>query len=350
MVEILTFSNGSRIIAGHYQAEKDIEHYLGLAYDVIGIEEATTLSNRKHQDISTCCRTDKPNWRPRIYSTTNPGGIGHAWYRTKFVLPFLEKCETDTRFVPARVADNRFNNPEYTKVLEGLTGWQKRAWLYGDWDIAAGQFFTTFRREFHVVDSFNDYHRYFQDKFDSRRIADRIDTLLVVETIDEHAKRFIESRDMFFLATVDRDGNPQCSYKGGEPGFVRVLDDRTLAFPVYDGNGMFLSLGNVRATANVGMLFIDFEQPNRLRVNGVASVDEHDPLLAEMPSAILVVRVHTTHVFPNCSRYIHTMTLVERSKFVPRPDVEAPVPDWKRMAWAKEYLPAADPARATETL
>jgi hypothetical protein len=153
---VLSFANGSRIIAGHFQAEKDIDAYLGLEYDVIGIEEATTLSSRKHQDISTCCRTSKPNWRPRIYSTSNPGGIGHAWYRTKFLVPCLEKRESETRFVPARVDDNAFNNPEYRKVLEGLTGWQKRAWLDGDWDIAAGQFFTTFRRDVHVVSEFDE--------------------------------------------------------------------------------------------------------------------------------------------------------------------------------------------------
>jgi phage terminase large subunit len=153
---VLTFGNGSRIIAGHFQAEKDIDAYLGLEYDVIGIEEATTLSSRKHQDISTCCRTSKPNWRPRIYSTTNPGGIGHAWYRTKFIVPFQEGKETATCFIPARVNDNRFNNPEYTKVLQGLTGWQKRAWYDGDWDIAAGQYFTTFRREVHVIPTFDD--------------------------------------------------------------------------------------------------------------------------------------------------------------------------------------------------
>ncbi|MBI3852573.1 MAG: hypothetical protein HY298_20135 [Verrucomicrobia bacterium] len=153
---VLKFANGSRIIAGHFQSEKDIDAYLGLEYDVIGIEEATTLSSRKHQDISTCSRTSKPNWRPRIYSTTNPGGVGHAWYRTKFVLPFFEKRERETRFMPARVADNRFNNPEYTKILESLTGWQKRAWLDGDWDIAAGQFFTMLRREVHVVEDFDD--------------------------------------------------------------------------------------------------------------------------------------------------------------------------------------------------
>ena len=153
---LLTFANGSRIIAGHFQAEKDIDAYLGLEYDVIGIEEATTLSSRKHQDITTCCRTSKPNWRPRIYSTTNPGGIGHAWYRMKLVLPFMEKRERETRFVPARVSDNAFNNPEYQRVLEGLSGWQRRAWLDGDWDLAAGQFFTTFRRDVHVLADFDE--------------------------------------------------------------------------------------------------------------------------------------------------------------------------------------------------
>jgi hypothetical protein len=153
---ILTFNNGSRIIAGHFQNEKDIDAYLGLEYDVIGIEEATTLTARKYQDITTCCRTSKPNWRPRIYSTTNPGGVGHAWYRTRFVAPMLERRETETRFVAARVTDNRWNNPEYIRVLQGLSGWQRRAWLDGDWDIAAGQFFTTLRREVHVVENFDD--------------------------------------------------------------------------------------------------------------------------------------------------------------------------------------------------
>ena len=102
---VLRFANGSRIIAGHFQSESDIDAYLGLEYDVIGIEEATTLSSRKHQDITTCSRTSKPNWRPRIYSTTNPGGIGHAWYRAKFIVPHLKGLEGETRFIPARVGD-----------------------------------------------------------------------------------------------------------------------------------------------------------------------------------------------------------------------------------------------------
>ena len=148
--------NDAGAIAGHFQNEKDIDAYLGLEYDIIGIEEATTLTSRKYQDITTCCRSSKPNWRPRMYSTTNPGGVGHAWYRTKFIVPFQEKRESETRFIPARVTDNRWNNPDYVRVLEGLTGWQKRAWLDGDWDIAAGQYFCNFHREVHVVEDFDD--------------------------------------------------------------------------------------------------------------------------------------------------------------------------------------------------
>jgi hypothetical protein len=152
----LTFANESRIVLGHYKTESEIDNYLGLEFDVIGIEEATTLTARKYQDITTCCRTSKPNWRPRIYSTTNPGGVGHAWYRSKFIVPFQEKRESETRFIPARVTDNRWNNADYVRVLENLSGWQKRAWLDGDWDIAAGQYFSTFRREVNVVEDFDD--------------------------------------------------------------------------------------------------------------------------------------------------------------------------------------------------
>ncbi len=142
--------------------------------------------------------------------------------------------------------------------------------------------------------------REFQDRFDTRRLADRLEERLVRETIDTDDRAFIEARDMFFLATADEHGLPQCSYKGGEPGFVRVLDERTIAFPSYDGNGMFLSLGNLSANANVGLLFVGFEGQKRLRLNGSASIDEADPLLAGYERAQCIVRVRATQVFPNC--------------------------------------------------
>jgi uncharacterized protein len=192
--------------------------------------------------------------------------------------------------------------------------------------------------------SYHEGNRHFQDRFDTRRLADRIDERLVRDTIDDGDRAFIERMDMFFLATADAEGSPNCSYKGGDPGFVRVLDRHTIAFPSYDGNGMYLSMGNVLANPRVGLLFIDFERGKRMRLNGVASIDERDPLLAEYPEAQLVVRVRATEVFPNCPRYIHHMQLVERSRFVPHPECETPIPSWKRRDWSHDVLAADDPA------
>jgi predicted pyridoxine 5'-phosphate oxidase superfamily flavin-nucleotide-binding protein len=194
------------------------------------------------------------------------------------------------------------------------------------------------------VSVYHDGNRSFQDRFDTRRLADRIEERLVHAAIDEEDRAFIEARDMFFLATADADGTPQCSYKGGEPGFVRVLDEHTIAFPSFDGNGMYLSLGNVAANPRVGLLFIDFEGQKRLRLNGVASIGDDDPLLAEYPRAQCVVRVTATEVFANCPRYIHKLALVERSRFTPRADCDPPVPEWKRRDWTRDVLPAGDPA------
>lgn len=192
---------------------------------------------------------------------------------------------------------------------------------------------------------FTPAQRALQDRFDSRRIADRINELLVADSLSEDDAAFIGSRDMFFLSTVDAFGQPTCSYKGGAPGFVRVLDPRTIAFPAYDGNGMFLSLGNAAATAKVGLLFLDFAEPSRLRVHGEATVAPDDPLLGTWPGAILVVRVAVTEVFPNCPRYLHRMEKVSESPYVPHEGVVPPVPGWKRADWACDALPLTDPAR-----
>ncbi len=147
---ILYFPNGSRIVLGHFQNESDIDSYLGLEYDVIGTEEATTLSARKDKAVGTCLRTSKPNWRPRRYYTTNPGNIGHAWFKKLFIEPYRKGQECDTRFVPATVEDNPLVNAEYRGELDTLIGWELRAWRFGDWDIAAGQFFTNWREDVHV--------------------------------------------------------------------------------------------------------------------------------------------------------------------------------------------------------
>jgi uncharacterized protein len=192
---------------------------------------------------------------------------------------------------------------------------------------------------------YHDGSRRLQDRFDTRRLADRLEERKVTDRIDDSDRAFIESMDMLFLATADEHGRPSCSYKGGDPGFVRVLDERTVAFPCYDGNGMFLSAGNMLVNPAVGLLFISFEHRLRLRLNGTASIDPDDELRAAYPGAQFVIRVRADEVFPNCPRYIHRYSLVERSRFVPKTSCPTPVPDWKRSEWAKDVLPANDPAR-----
>jgi predicted pyridoxine 5'-phosphate oxidase superfamily flavin-nucleotide-binding protein len=195
---------------------------------------------------------------------------------------------------------------------------------------------------------YNEGNRRLQDRFDTRRLADRIEERIVHTVIDEDDRAFIEGCDMFFIATADAEGRPQCSYKGGDPGFVHVLDERTIAFPVYDGNGMYLTAGNALVNPQVGLLFIDFERRRRMRLNGVASVAEGDELLAQFPEAQLVIRVEATEVFPNCPRYIHEYRLVQRSRFVPRDECRTPVPAWKTREWANDVLRHDDPANEPE--
>ena len=191
------------------------------------------------------------------------------------------------------------------------------------------------------VHDYHDGNRQFQDRFDTRRLADHL-TGRVTETIGESQKEFIEKADMFFLATCDHRGLPTCSYKGGDPGFVRVLDERWLAFPNYDGNGKFQSMGNLLKNPNVGMLFVDFEGQQRLRLQGTATILDDDELLSQYPEAQFMIRVQATEVYSNCPRYVHKYQLVERSVFVPRQGLETPVPEYKKREDLQEFLPARD--------
>lgn len=193
--------------------------------------------------------------------------------------------------------------------------------------------------------SYSPESRSLQDRYDTRRLADRLAEVKVHHTFTEGDRAFIETRDMFFLATVDERGQPTCSYKGGDPGLVTVVDESTLAFPNYDGNGMYLSTGNISQTGRVGLLFIDFEHPRRIRVEGTAEILPDHELLARYPEAQFIVEVRAESIYPNCPRYIHRLQLVERSRFTPQRDAPTPTPDWKRSDWARDVLPAGDPAR-----
>jgi predicted pyridoxine 5'-phosphate oxidase superfamily flavin-nucleotide-binding protein len=187
---------------------------------------------------------------------------------------------------------------------------------------------------------YGEQHRALQQIFDTSRLADRVEEVIVRPELPDDSKRFIESRDMFFLTSVDHRGFPTCSYKGGAPGFVRVIDPKTIVFPSYNGNGMFLSMGNIITTNKVGMLFMDFETPHRVRVHGVAAIDRNDPLLAEFAGAELIVRVTVTEAFINCPRYIHKYQRLQTSKYAPQAGCAAPpAPQWKRIDALQDALP-----------
>jgi hypothetical protein len=189
------------------------------------------------------------------------------------------------------------------------------------------------------------YHsgmRQLQDARDTRALADRLAEKTARTAFTDDDRAFIERCTMFFIATADAEGRPDCSYKGGMPGFVRVVDEHTLAFPDYDGNGMYRTLGNALVNPHIGLLFVDFEQPRRLRVNGTAASSVDDPLMAHHPGAVMMVRVAARRIFPNCPRYVHRMTMLEPSVYAPRPDYVPPVPDWKKRPDFREVLPVRD--------
>ena len=193
---------------------------------------------------------------------------------------------------------------------------------------------------------FHDGNRRLQDQFDSRRIADRLVEKLTRFAFSDGDRAFIEGVAFFFLATADAEGHPDCSFKGGVPGFVRVVGDDELAFPDYDGNGMFKSLGNLTINPEVGLLFIDMhDRPRRLRVNGTASINPDDPLLAQTAGAQMIVRVTARAIFPNCPRYIPKMQLAEPSVYVPQPGQEPVEPAWKGCDLFKGFVHPRQPTK-----
>jgi predicted pyridoxine 5'-phosphate oxidase superfamily flavin-nucleotide-binding protein len=193
---------------------------------------------------------------------------------------------------------------------------------------------------------YHEGNRRLQDEFGSRPIADRLEERLTRTEFTADDKVFIESRLLFFIATADAQGRPDCNHKGGMPGFVRLSGPDEIVFPDYDGNGMFKSLGNIAVNPHVGLLFIDFETPKRLRVNGEARISSDDPLLAHAVGAQLIVRVKARAIFPNCPRYIPKMQLIEPSPYAPKAGVEFIEPAWKSFP---DFASVIRPRRKTFT-
>ncbi len=191
--------------------------------------------------------------------------------------------------------------------------------------------------------------RTLQAEHDSLKLADAVVQAIVRDEIEEPLVPFIESRDFFFLSTVNAEGEPTVSYKGGPPGVVKIQDSKTLVFPCYDGNGMFKSMGNIKASPKIGLLFIDFETPNRVRVQGNARLISDDSLMIHYPGATMLVRVEVSACFLNCARYIHKHKRVSDSPYVPDADGHQPYPSWKRIDMLQEVLPEKEKGKtATE--
>ena len=193
---------------------------------------------------------------------------------------------------------------------------------------------------------FGNQHRELQDAFGTRQLADRIEEIACVTEFSDEAKAFIEAQDMFFLATTDHNGHPTVSYKGGEAGFVKVIDARTLVFPSYDGNGMYMSMGNAALNREVGLLFISFQKPHRIRVQGTATVTRDDPLMARFPGAELLVRVTLSEMWQNCPRYIHRYQKLEPSRYVPKAECETPMAGWKHIDIVQDVISEEEKKKA----
>jgi hypothetical protein len=306
---LFAFPNGSRIKLGNFKDEKDVDKYLGLEYGAIGIEEDTTLSSSKRRAVRSCCRSPKGSgWRARTYSTTNPGGVGHAAYKARFIEPFRKGCQTETRFIPATIDDNSFVASEYRAFLDGLTGWLKKAWRYGDWDAAAGQYFTTYRREIHTKPpeqieilpnwrvwasldyGFTHYtvvHLFAQDgdgtvyvfgehaerRWLVERHARAINAMLERHGIKrERLRRFVAGRDCF--AKTHTGGTIADDYKAHGFLLKRANDDRVT------GAAEFLRrLGDVEADPPIAPRLVISEACPRL-IECLPSL-EHDPVRPE---------------------------------------------------------------------
>ncbi len=195
---------------------------------------------------------------------------------------------------------------------------------------------------------YGEAQRALQASFDSTNMADVHAATIISDTISDEQRAFIESRDFFFLSTVNAEGWPTVSYKGGAPGFVKVSSEQSISFPLYDGNGMFLSGGNIEATAKIGMLFIDFERPDRLRLHATATLSQSPEVLDQFPGAQLVIEATVDNVFLNCARYIHKHQRIQDSPYVPDEDGQQPYASWKRIDLMQPFLPASDEGKAAE--
>ena len=156
------FKNGSCIDFGYLAAENDVYQYQSAEYDVVRFDELTHFTEAQY--IYLISRVRGANLFPKqIKSSTNPGGVGHSWVKSRFVDPapadeeFVGDDGIKRIFIPSLLDDNKFlmqGDPDYRKRLCALPEREKKALLYGDWNIFEGQYFSEFSTVKHVIPPF----------------------------------------------------------------------------------------------------------------------------------------------------------------------------------------------------
>jgi predicted pyridoxine 5'-phosphate oxidase superfamily flavin-nucleotide-binding protein len=189
---------------------------------------------------------------------------------------------------------------------------------------------------------YHDGMRALQDRFDGRRVADRLEGHRTHYAFWDEERAWISTAQFFFLATT-HDDYVDCSVKCGDPGFIRITGPNTIAYPEYDGNYMFRSLGNMARNPNVGLLFAKFDgKERRIRINGKATIVDDPAIVSTFHGARLVVRIEC-EIFSNCPRYMPDLVHGKPSPNPPRPDYRPPTPEWKQRDYIRDVLPADDP-------
>jgi len=197
------------------------------------------------------------------------------------------------------------------------------------------------------IEFYSDASRFFQNQFDSKRLADQLEKTRLRTQLNDDDIEFIQSSEFFFLATVDKEGKPDCSIKGGNAGFVSVKNPSTISVPNYDGNGMFRSLGNIMENPWVGMLFVSFsEEQRKLRVNGKATL--LGSAKAKNPEDIYM-EVEIFQIFPNCPRYLPDIDQKLSSIYNPAKGYDPPDPHWKSKPDLCDHLPQGRYDRALDS-
>ena len=296
-LSVLELPNGSRVLLGGFRTEADIEKYIGIEYDGIVIEENNLLTAERHNRLRGSLRSTKSNWRPRLYSTFNPGGIGHGWIKRTFIEPWRAGAEQDTRLVFATWRDNPLLQQAYIDYLDSLTGWLRRAWRDGDWDVAAGQYFTTWDYSAHVSEFEPQFHWDFWMGFDYGYQHPTVAHLLArdgdghVYVVAEHAERqWLPSRHAAALKELCR--------RYGLHWPVRAVA----------GHDVFARRGNRHDDATIAEQYAEcglrLEPAQIDRVNGAAEILKRlgDPAHGIAPG----VTIH-----PRCALLIETLPRLE---------------------------------------